>query len=191
MRSGMRFGLSASEKRDVWIRRKAGQTLHEIGRVFEKPHSCIRAVLLPRGGIPPFARRRSRLALRLAEREDISRGIASGSSIREIASRLERAVSTVSREVTRHGGRPAYRAHDADRQAWVSALRPKRCLIVGNRKLRDIVASKLIRNWSREQISGWLKIQFPDDASMRVSHETIYRSLSIQARGVQNNGTGD
>ena len=151
MRSGMRFGLSASEKRDVWIRRKAGQTLHEIGRVFEKPHSCIRAVLLPRGGIPPFARRRSRVALRLAEREDISRGIASGSSIREIASRLERAVSTVSREVTRHGGRPVYRAHDADRQAWVSALRPKRCLIAGNRKLRNIVASKLIRNWSLEQ----------------------------------------
>jgi hypothetical protein len=84
MRSGMRFGLSASEKRDVWIRWKAGQTLHEIGRAFEKPHSCIRAVLLPRGGIPPFARRRSRVALRLAEREDISRGIASGSSIREI-----------------------------------------------------------------------------------------------------------
>jgi IS30 family transposase len=141
-------------------------------------------VLLPRGGIPPFARRRSQLALRLAEREDISRGIASGSSIREIASRLERAVSTVSREVTRHGGRPAYRAHDADRQAWVSALRPKRCLIAGNRKLRDVVASKLILDWSPEQISGWLKIQFPDDASMRVSHETIYRSLFIQARGV-------
>jgi IS30 family transposase len=184
MRSGMCFGLSASEKLDVWNRWKAGQTLHEIGRVFEKPHSCIRAVLLPRGGIPPLARRRSRLALGLAEREDISRGIASGSSIREIASGLARAVSTVSREVRRHGGRPAYRAHDADRQAWVSALRPKRCLFAVNRKLRDIVASKLILDWLPEQISGWLKIQFPDDASMRVSHETIYRSLFIQARGV-------
>ena len=184
MRSGMRFGLSASEKRDVWIRWKAGQTLHEIGRAFEKPHSCIRAVLLPRGGIPPLARRRSRLALCLAEREDISRGIASGSSIREIASRLERAVSTVSREVTRHGGRPAYRAHDADRQAWVSALRPKRCLLAGNRKLRDMVASKVILDWSPEQISGWLKTEYPNDGSMQVSHETIYRSLFIQARGV-------
>jgi transposase, IS30 family len=100
MRSGMRFGLSASEKRDVWIRRKAGQTLHEIDRAFDKPHSCIRAVLLPRDGIPPLARRRSRLAIRLAEREDISPGIASGSSIREIASRLQRTVSTVSREVS-------------------------------------------------------------------------------------------
>ena len=184
MRSGMRFGLSASEKRNVWIRWKAGQTLHEIGRAFEKPHSCIRAVLLPRGGIPPLARRRSRLALRLAEREDISRGIASGSSIREIASHLGRAVSTVSREVIRHGGRPAYRAHDADRQAWVSAWRPKRCLLAGNRKLRDIVARKLILDWSPEQISGWLKIHYRNNESMRVSHETIYRSLFIQARGV-------
>jgi DNA-binding CsgD family transcriptional regulator len=134
MRSGMRSGLSASEKRGVWIRWKAGQTVHEIGRAFEKPHSCIRAVLLPRGGIPPVARRRSRLALRLAEREDISRGIASGSSLREIASCLGRAVSTVSREVTRHGGRPAYRVHDADCQAWISALRTKRCLLAGNRR---------------------------------------------------------
>ena len=184
MRPGKRFGLSAIEKREVWNRWKAGQSLHEIGRAFGKEHSCIRSVLLPRGGIGPAARRRSRLALTLAEREDISRGIASGSSIREIARHVNRAASTVSREVIRHGGRPAYRAHDADRQAWVSALRPKRCLLAMNRKLRDIVASKLILDWSPEQISGWLKSQYPDDESMRVSHETIYRSLFIQARGV-------
>src|ERR1700684_3715427 len=184
MRPGKRFGLSAMEKGEVWTRWKAGQSLHEIGRAFGKEHSCIRSVLLPRGGIAPIARRRSRLTLNLAEREDISRGIASGSSIREVARRMNRAASTVSREVSRHGGRPAYRAQDADRQAWVSALRPKRCLLATNRKLRDIVVSKLILNWSPEQISGWLKIQFPDDASMRVSHETIYRSLFIQARGV-------
>lgn len=184
MRSGMRFGLSAIEKRDVWSRWKAGQTLHEIGRAFDKPHSCIRAVLLPRGGIPPISRRRSRLALTVAEREDISRGIASGSSIREIARRFERAASTVSREITRHGGRAAYRAHEADQQAWNAALRPKRCLLAVNRRLRDIVASKLMRDWSPEQISGWLKAHYPDDESMRVSAETIYRSLFIQARGV-------
>ena len=177
----MRFGLSAIEKREIWRRWKAGQSLHAIGRAFDKPHSCVRAVLLPRGGIPPVARRRSRLALTLAEREDISRGIASGTSIREIARRLGRAASTVSREIVRHGGRPAYRAHDADRQAWVSALRPKRCLLAGNRMLRNIVASKLILDWSPEQISGWLKIEYPDDQSM---HVTIYRSLFIQARGV-------
>jgi IS30 family transposase len=184
MRSGMRIGLSAIEKRDVWSRWKAGQTLHEIGRAFDKPHSCIRAVLLPRGGIPPIARRRSRLALTLAEREDISRGIASGSSIREIASRFQRTASTVSREITRHGGRAAYRAHEADQQAWNAALRPKRCLLAVNRRLRDIVASKLMLEWSPEQISGWLDTHYPDDESMRVSHETIYRSLFIQARGV-------
>jgi IS30 family transposase len=184
MRLGIRFGLSAIEKHDVWSRWKAGQSLHEIGRVFDKPHSCIRAVLLPRGGIPPAARRRSRLALTFAEREDISRGIASGSSIREIARGLDRAASSVCREVVRHGGRPAYRAQDADHQAWVSALRPKRCLLGVNRKLRDLVASKLILDWSPEQISGWLKNQYPNDENLRVSHETIYRSLFIQARGV-------
>jgi IS30 family transposase len=184
MRPGKQFGFSAIEKRDVWSRWKAGQSLHEIGRAFDKPHSSIRCLLLPRGGIPPAARRRSRLALTLSEREDISRGIASGSSIREIASGLDRAASTVSREVTRHGGRSAYRAQQADAQAWISALRPKRCLLAVNRKLRNIVASKLIQDWSPEQISGWLKAQYPDNESMRVSHETIYRSLFIQARGV-------
>jgi IS30 family transposase len=184
MRPGKRFGLSAVEKSDIWSRWKAGESLHEIGRAFDKPHSSIRCLLLPRGGIPPATRRRSRLALTLAEREDISRGIASGSSIREIARRVDRAPSTVSREVTRHGGRPAYRAHDADSQAWESALRPKRCLLAMNRKLRNMVASKLILDWSPEQISGWFKTRYPDDQSMRVSHETIYRSLFIQARGV-------
>src|ERR1700722_580226 len=144
MRPGKRFGHSAIEKREVWNRWKAGQSLHEIGRAFGKEHGCIRSVLLPRGGIPPAARRRSPRVLPLAEREDISRGIASGSSIRKIASGLDRAASTVSREVTRHGGRPAYRAHEADNQAWDSALRPKRCLLAVNRKLRDRVASKLI-----------------------------------------------
>ena len=158
--------------------------MHEIGRAYGKPHTCIRRALLSRGGIAPAARQRSGIALTLAEREGISRGIASGSSIRTIASGLGWAASTVSREVTRHGGRAAYRAHDADRQAWKSALRPKRCLLVGNRKLRNMVASKLVMDWSPEQISGWLKTQYPDDESMRVSHETIYRSLFIQARGV-------
>jgi IS30 family transposase len=179
-----RSRLSPTEKHDIWRRWKCGQSMHEIGRVYGRPHPTIRKLLLPSGGILPIARQRSRLALTLAEREDISRGIASGSSIREIARGLARATSTVSREVTRHGGRAAYRAHDADRQAWRSALRPKRCLLATNRKLRDIVASKLILDWSPEQISGWLKIHYPSNESMRVSHETIYRSLFVQARGV-------
>jgi IS30 family transposase len=131
----------------------------------------------------PIARRHSRLALTLAEREDISRGIASGSSIREIARHLARAASTVSREVARHGGRPAYRAHDADQQAWNAGLRPKRCLLVVNRRLRGIVASRLMLDWSPEQISRWLKTRYPNNERMRVS-QTIYRRLFIQARGV-------
>ena len=184
MSEGKRSRLSLTQRSEIWRRWKAGQSLHEIGRAFGKPHSCIRCLLLPRGGIVPALRRRSRLALSRAEREDISRGIASGSPLREIARRLDRAASTVSREVSRHGGLPVYRAHEADDQAWESALRPKRCLLAVNRKLRNIVASKLILDWSPEQISGWLKTQYPEDESMRVSHETIYRSLFIQARGV-------
>jgi IS30 family transposase len=109
--------------------------------------------------------------------------MACGSSMREIAGRLHRATSTVSWEVARHGGRPAYRAYDADQQAWNAALRPKRCLFAVNSELRDVVASKLILDWSPEQIAGWLKAQYPNNESMRVSHETIYRSLFIQARG--------
>ena len=184
MSEGKRSRLSLTQRSEIWRCWKAGQSLHEIGRAFGKPHSCIRCLLLPRGGIAPALRRRSRLALSRAEREDISRGIASGSSIREIARHLDRTASTVSREVIRHGGRSVYRANEADYQAWEAALRPKRCLLAVNRKLRNIVARKLILDWSPEQISGWLKTPYPDDESVRVSHETIYRSLFIQARGV-------
>jgi IS30 family transposase len=183
MRQGKQFGLSAMQKSDMWRRWKAGQSLHEIGRAFGKSHSSIRCVVSLRGGIVPVTRRRSLLALTLPEREDISRGIASGSSIRKIAQLLDRAASTVSREVVRHGGRPEYRANEADAQAWKSALRPKPCLLAIHEKLQEIVASKLLLDWSPEQISGWLKAQYPNNESMRVSHETIYRSLFIQARG--------
>ena len=179
-----RFGFSAMQKSDMWRRWKAGQSLHEIGRAFGKSHSSIRCVVSHHGGFVPAVRQRSILALTLTEREEISRGIASGSSIREIAKLLDRAASTVSREVARHGGGPEYRANKADDQAWKSALRPKPCLLAIHEKLQEIVASKLMLDWSPEQISGWLKIQYPDDESMRVSHETIYRSLFIQARGV-------
>ena len=179
-----RVKLSASQRIDLWGRWKEGQSLHEIGRAFGKDHVSIQFILAQHGGIVPAARRRSLRTLTLAEREDISRGIACGSSIREIAKGLQRAVSTVSREVARHGGRPLYRASEADQQAWESALRPKRCFLAIHAKLQEIVASKLILDWSPEQISGWLKIQYPEDERMRVSHETIYRSLFIQARGV-------
>jgi IS30 family transposase len=141
-------------------------------------------MLSQHGEIAPAARRRSPPTITLAERANISRGIACGSSIREIAKGLRRAVSTVSREVARHGGRPQYRASDADPKAWELALRPKRCLLAIHVNLQEIVAGELIVDWSPEQISGWLKIQYPEDESIRVSRETIYRSLFLQARGV-------
>src|SRR6201997_5170419 len=184
MAQGKRDRLSTEQRTDMWRRWKAGESLHEIGRAFGKDHGSIQFLLSQRGGIVPAARRRSPRTLTLSEREDISRGIASGSSIREIANGLQRAVSTVSREVARHGGRALYRANEADQQAWESALRPKPCLLATHSKLRKIVASKLVLNWSPQQISGWLKQHYPDDKSLRMSHETIYRSLFVQARGV-------
>jgi IS30 family transposase len=178
-----RWKLSSAQRAEMWNRWKAGQSLHAIGRVLGKDKQVIHFLLARHGGIAPPVRRRSRRALTLAEREDISRGIASGSSMGVIAQRLQRAVSTVSREVARHGGRPQYRASEADQQAWESALRPKACRLALHEKLRTLVASKLMQDWSPEQISGWRKQSYPDDESLRVSHETIYRSLFIQARG--------
>jgi transposase, IS30 family len=183
MKHARRWKLSSAQRTDMWSRWKAGQSLHEIGRALGKEHHVIHVLLARYGGIAPAARRRSPVALTLAEREDISRGIASGCSMRVIAQGLSRACSTVSREVARHGGRAQYRANHADQQAWDSALRPKPCLLATHSKLQEIVASRLVLDWSPEQISGWLKTQYPDDESLRVSHETIYRSLFIQARG--------
>ncbi len=179
-----RFKLTEQQRNDMWRRWKVGQSLHEIGRAFSKDHVSIQFMLAQHGGIAPAARRRSPRTLALAEREEISRGIASGGSIREIAKDLKRAVSTVSREAARPGGRPLYRATEADQQAWDSALRPKRCLLALHVKLQEVVADKLILDWSPEQVCGWLKSEYPEDEKMHVSHETIYRSLFIQARGV-------
>jgi DNA-binding CsgD family transcriptional regulator len=184
MRQGRRYGLSAEQKADIWQRWKVGESLHEIGRAFGKDHGSIQFRLAQHGRIAPVARRRSPRTLTLTEREEISRGIVSGSSIREIAGGLGRAASTVSRQVARHGGRPVYRASEADQRAWTLALRPKACQLARHRKLRLIVASKVTQNWSPQQISGWLKRRYPNNESMRVYHETLYRSLFIQARGV-------
>jgi IS30 family transposase len=184
MAQGKRVEVSAAQRTEIWRRWKAGESLHEIGRAFGRKHTSIHLLLSHHGGIVPAVRRRSPQALTLAEREDISRGIASGLSIRAIATRLSRATSTVSREVARHGGRSEYRASEADCEAWGVALRPKQCLLATHERLRRIVVSKLMLDWSPQQVSGWLKIQYPKDESLRVSHETIYRSLFIQARGV-------
>ena len=178
-----RWKLSLAQRADMWNRWKAGQSLNAIGRALGKEHNVVYCLLARRGGIAPPVRRRSQRVLTLAEREDISRGIASGSSLRVIAQHLRRASSTVSREVARHGGRAQYRANQADQQAWNSALRPKPCRLATHSQLQQMVASKLVQDWSPEQISGWLKTEYPSDEGLRVSHETIYRSLFIQARG--------
>src|SRR5580704_10212973 len=183
MMHARRWKLSSAQRADMWNRWKAGQSLNAIGRALGKDKQVIHFLLARHGGIAPPVRRRSPRVLTLSEREDISRGIASGSSMRVIAQSLSRSCSTVSREVARHGGRAQYRANEADSQAWQSALRPKVCRLALDEKLRTLVASKLILDWSPEQISGWLKRQYPNDESLRVSHETIYRTLFLQARG--------
>ncbi len=179
-----RPGLSAVQKTELWQRWKAGQSLSDIGRALGKHAGSVHGVVSSNGGFVPAARRRSRLALALAEREEISRGMAADTSLRQIAAGIGRSPSTVSREIARHGGRNHYRASEADVRAWDRARRPKPCRLAVHRLLNQAVASKLKLDWSPEQIAGWLKLQFPDDESMRVSHETIYRSLFIQARGV-------
>ena len=179
-----RRGLSASQKQELWERWKRGQSLNDIARALAKKRGSIHFALACNGGIQPAIRRRSRLALSLSEREEISRGLAEGQSMREIAASIQRAPATVSREIGRHCGLDAYRAAEADRRAWDSARRPKPCRLAIHRRLQKVVAKKLSSNWSPEQISGWLKRRYPGDPEMQISHETIYRSLFVQARGV-------
>src|SRR5437762_4096724 len=184
MRRGYFRGFTASEKTELWDRWQRGESLKGIGRAFGKPSSSIYFQLAPHGGIRPPPRRRSRLALTLAEREEISRAIALDQSARSIARLLGRSPSSVSREISRNGGYDRYRAAPADEQAWNRARRPKRCKLATNSRLRRSVAEKLRLNWSPEQIAGWLKRTYPEDECNQVSHETIYRSLFVQARGV-------
>ena len=179
-----RPGLSSQQKAELWQRWKAGQSLSDIGRALGKHAASVFGVLLSKGGIAPAARTRSRLSLSLRDREEISRGLIAGFSIRKIAEQLGRSPSTISREINRNQGRQKYRATDADERAWRRALRPKSYLLADNRSLQTVVAKKLADHWSPQQVSGWLKVEYLDDMTMRVSHETIYKCLYIQARGV-------
>ena len=172
------------QKKELWRRWKEGESLSEIGRALGKHAGSIHGVVKAHGGIVPAARRRSARTLSFAEREEISRGLAHEEPVRRIAARLGRAPSTVSREINRHGGRRRYRAVRADDRAWRNAKRPKSCVLATNLRLQAVVAEKLQEDWSPEQISGWLVSAYPDDDTLRVSPETIYRSLFIQARGV-------
>ncbi len=179
-----RPALTAEQKRDMWSRWKAGQSLSEIGRALGRERSAIHRMVATTGGYVPVDQRRSPRVLSSAEREEISRGLAEGVSLRMIARRAGRAASTISREVARHGGRHRYRATQADERAWRRACRPKPCKLATSAELRELVAGKLALDWSPQQISGWLARTYPGEHARQVSTETIYRSLFIQARGV-------
>ena len=171
------------QKALMWERWRQGESLHEIAGLFDRKHTSVRTVLAATGGIRPPVRRRSCLALTLEEREEISRAVVADQSIRSIAAGLGRSASTISREIRRNGGQECYRASQADQAAWDRAHRPKVCKLAQNRALAQIVTSKLQALWSPEQIAGWLKHTYPCHREYHVSHETIYRSLFIQARG--------
>lgn len=179
-----RPGMTEAQKDEVWRRWRTGESLSDIGRAIGRFPASIFGLLRLHGGMTPPARRRAARVLTLAEREEISRGLAAGTSRRQIAQALQRAPSTISREVARNTTSQSYRATRADERAWDRARRPKLSRLTLNRQLRYIVSTKLALDWSPEQIAGWLKRTYPDEESLRVSHETIYRSLFIQARGV-------
>ena len=183
MKQRPRIYYTETDKSLMWDRWQKGESLHSIARLFDRHHSAIQGILSRTGGIRPPPRRRSRRSLSLAEREEISRGVFAGQSLRCIATTLGRAPSTVSREINRNGGRRRYRASKADQSAWDRAHRAKSCKLVENPALGRVVAKKLKQFWSPEQIAGWLKYTYPDDENFTVSHETIYKSLFIQARG--------
>ena len=178
-----RIYYTESQRALMWDRWQKGESLQHIAQLFDRNHSSIQRILAETGGIRPAARRRSRLALTLAEREEISRAVVAGHSMRSIAVQLGRAPSSISREIKRNGGQECYRASQAEESAWNRGRRPKTCKLAQNRALARIVAGKLQRRWSPQQVAGWLKRTYPDDTSRQVSPETIYRSLFIQARG--------
>jgi IS30 family transposase len=179
-----RKAMTCLQKQEMWSRWKQGQTLAQISEALGKARSSLHESLQKQGGIAPRARVRAQQHLSSNEREEISRGLASGLSLRALAGKLGRAASTISREIARNGGRDVYRACDADQRAWQQAERAKPCLLSTNEPLRLFVAQKLLEKWAPQQIAGWLKVIHHNDPAMQISHETIYRSLFIQARGV-------
>lgn len=178
-----RIYYSPQQKALIWDRYKQGDSLHEIARMFDRYHSSIMPTIYATGGYRPPERKRHPTSLSLSEREEISRGLAAKQSLREIARKLSRAASTISREVKRHGGIKQYRANKADSAAWDNAKRPKECMLKGRPNLCYVIAQKLKRAWSPQQIAGWLKREYEGDKEMQVSHETIYKTLYIQTRG--------
>ena len=179
-----RPGMSDELRRELWRMWASGSSISEIGRAIGHPPGSIFTIVRQSGGYVPPPRKRRPGTLTLQEREEISRGLARGEAMRQIARTLGRAPSTISREIGRNRGRPRYRAIDADDRAWRRARRPKRCLLATNRALCAYVAARLRDDWSPEQIAGTLRKRYPVGSGMRVSHETIYKSLFVQSRGV-------
>lgn len=178
-------GLMCEQRKSViWNEWKKGSPMAHIAQRIEKPPATVFSYLQYHGGIRPYVRARSPRALTHEDREEISRGIAAGKSIRTLAACLGRSPSTISREINKNGGIDEYRATDADKAAFKRGKRPKALKLAVNAKLKDLVVAKLEQDWSPEQISGWLSIEFPDDECLQVSHETIYKSLYIQTRGL-------
>jgi len=184
MKYRRRIHYTAAQRAEIWDRWQRGESMSSIGRRFDRQSSSVFSVISPTGGIRPAERTRCNRALSLGEREEISRGLSVRRSLRAIARQLGRAPSTISREVQRNGGTDRYRAATSDQAAWDRALRPKSCKLACCPGLSRTVSMKLQRKWSPEQIAGWLKRAFPGEAQNQVSHETIYRSLYVQARGV-------
>ncbi len=184
MKRRRRIYFTAEQKSEIWDRWQRGESMSSIGRGFERDSSSIYPLLSRTGGIRPPDRKRSRLSLTLVEREEISRGLKVRLSLRYIARQLQRSASTISREVKRNGGADRYRAVPSDQAAWDRAHRPKLCKLACNSPLCRTISRKLQLNWSPEQIAGWLKRAYPQEEYNQVSHETIYRSLFVQARGV-------
>lgn len=182
MTAKMDRGLAPEQVAEMWRRWKEGQFLREIGLAVGRDSGTIHWHIKQRGGIPPAARVRSERHLSLADREEISRGLVAGRSLRGIARELGRPVSTISREVQRNGGTQAYRAAAADQCAWTRAARPKAWRLASNAPLRDVVSQRLREDWAPQQIAGWLKREYENQPQMQVSHETIYRSLFVQAK---------
>ena len=182
MERQQRRGFSAGERRELWDRWKTGESVSDIARALHRQPGTIHGALAAHGGIAPPARCRSSRVLSLEEREEISRGLAVGLSIRAIARSLGRSPSTLSREIARNGG-VRYRATAADSRAWAKARRPKLCKLACHPRLRNLVSRKLSKNWSPEQIAAWLTLTYPNNPELQVSHETIYRTLFVQARG--------
>jgi IS30 family transposase len=179
-----RARMSWRERNELWRRWRSGESLVDIAKALDHERTRVGDVVLAAGGIAPTAQRRSRRVLTTEEREEISRGLAHDETVRGIARRVGRAPSTISREIRRHGGRARYRAQCADRRAWARARRPKRCRLATRPALRRRIAAKLARQGSPQQIAGWLRLTFPSDPDQHVSHETIYRSVFVQSRGV-------